>query len=788
MLALISTGWIHNRLEIQQAGKTMIIKMAKHCGFCKGVQKAVDTALSIEGDNVFVLGELVHNPQVVNELEEKGIKTVEELSGVPDGATVIFRSHGVPKSYYDECRRRRIRYVDCTCPFVRKIQHIVEDVSSKGRHVIIAGTADHPEVKGLLGWCSGEATVIKDVSELIYMDSDARAELLSHDLSVVSQSTFSSEKFDKIIKFIRKLCEKTVAVFTTICYTTYIRQKEVEAISQTCDAVIVIGGKNSSNTGKLYDIASKYCKNVFWISNPDELDYNNLINFHCVGIVSGASTPAGQAQEVLFNMAEETEVTAAETVEQEVPAVEEATAATETVESAATEAAESVATGTAADEAVSEAAPAAEEKVPTMEDVVNRLDTRRPRFRKGQVISATISAADADGLKVMTGFKYEVPVSKDELDCEVYNPEDYADKIGNQIDLMVIGMDPTNMPKSLVLSEKRVRIQKEEDALIEEIKSGKEFSAEITGTNSGGLTGQIGSYQLFVPAREIRLGFVKELDKYVGKTLRLRYLESNPKRKEIIASQRVILKEEADAREAAKLAKEEEFFNEIEEDEIVEGKVERATNFGAFVSVRGFDCLAHISDLSWAPVAKVTDVLEIGKSYMFVVLKVDKDKKKVSLGYKQLQPKPWETVPEKYAVGDVVTGKVLRITDFGAFVQIEKGVDALLHISQISNERVEDINTVLKKDQEIECKILSIDVENQKMSISMKALLPAPAKTNEGGERKKRFREAREEDENKGSRKPRAPKRDSDELSAWNEGSASGTSIADLINAQKDQK
>ncbi|MCD8294232.1 MAG: 4-hydroxy-3-methylbut-2-enyl diphosphate reductase, partial [Clostridia bacterium] len=724
----------------------MEVKIAENCGFCRGVQTAVQKALTIVGENVYILGELVHNPQVVSYIAQRGIKTVDTLGEVPDGATVIFRSHGVPRSYYDVCAQRGIKVVDCTCAFVRKTQEIVERESAGGRHVIIVGKKDHPEVTGLLGWCSTPATVIQSVEEI---DGEVSGLLKEKDCSIVSQTTFSEANFEKIINFIRNLCEKTVAVFKTICYTTHVRQKEVESLAKSCDAIIVVGGKNSSNTGKLYDIARQLCRNVYWIEDPEELDYKSLKNYNCVGIVSGASTPKEQAQEVLFNMAEETEVT------------------------------------TAAEAPVEETVVTPTEAINPMDAVVNEID-RKSKFKKGQIIHAAISQADDDGLKVLHPYsKMEVLLPKEEIDCEEYNPADYADKIGETIDVMVIGFEP------LKLSQKRIRLQQEEESIIADIKEGKEFSAEITGTNKGGLTGQIGSYQLFVPAREIRMGYVKDLEKYVGKKLRLRLIEiKRYPRREIIASQRVILQEEADAKEAAKLAREEEFFNDIEVDEIVEGKVERATGFGAFVSVRGFDCLAHISDLSWAPVDKVTDVLEIGKSYKFVVLKVDKDKKKVSLGYKQLQPKPWELVPEKYAVGDVVKGKVLRIVDFGAFVQIEKGVDALLHISQISNDRVDDAADVLSVGQEIDVKIMAIDATAQKMNVSMKALLPASesSSSSSGNEnRRKRFREAREDDETK-SRKPRAPKRDTDELSAWSEGSVSGASIGDLLSSAQEQK
>ncbi|MDE7453714.1 MAG: S1 RNA-binding domain-containing protein, partial [Clostridia bacterium] len=305
-----------------------------------------------------------------------------------------------------------------------------------------------------------------------------------------------------------------------------------------------------------------------------------------------------------------------------------------------------------------------------------------------------------------------------------------------------------------------------------------------TGTNKGGLVSQLGTYQIFVPAKEIRPGFVKDMTKYVGKTLRLRAIEIRKTgRKEIIASQRVILQEEHEAKEAAKQAQTEEFFASIAVGDVVEGKVERATGFGAFVSVNGFDCLAHISDLSWTGTDNVTDVLEIGKTYNFKVLKIDKENKKVSIGYKQLQPQPWDLVGEKYSVGDVIHGKVVRIVPFGAFVEVEKGIDGLVHVSQISYERIETPATVLNVGDEVDAKIIALDTELKKMNLSIKALLPEP-------ERRPSHKSFNESDDEEGGKKPRAPRRhNDDELSNWSEGSISvGTSLGDLIaNAKKNK-
>ena len=696
----------------------MEVFVAKNSGFCKGVEYAVNTALSLETDNAYILGEIIHNADVVKAIGEKGLKVVESLDEIPDGCSVVFRSHGVPASYYGECEKRNIKVIDCTCGFVKRTQKIVAEQSAIGNYIVIIGERTHPEVIGLLGWCDGNAAVLNNPDAI-------PVELAQKNLCVVSQTTFSFEKFEKIIKNIRKLCEKTVAVFKTICYTTIDRQLETEELAKKCEAMLVIGGLNSSNTNKLFEIASKFCRNVFRLSNADDLDYSKLKNFKSVGIVSGASTPNAQTREVLLKMEENTEVKATN----------------------------------------------------SMADVVAKIDNES-KFKKGQIVSATISQATDDGLQILLPFsKKEIALSKDELDCEQYNADDYADKIGESIDLLVVELKP-----SLKLSQKMIRTLKEEEALSAEIEAGKEFSVVCTGTNKGGLVAQLGTFSVFVPAKEIRPGFVKDLTKYEGKTLRLRALDIRKTgRKEIVASQRVILQEEHDAKEAAKSAREEEFFANIAVDDVVEGKVERATDFGAFVSVNGFDCLAHISDLSWTGVDAVKDVLEIGKTYNFKVLKIDKENKKVSIGYKQLQPQPWDLAEGKYQVGDVIHGKVVRIVPFGAFVEVEKGIDGLVHVSQIAYERIETPSTVLNVGDEVDAKIIALDTYNKKMNLSIKAILPEPERTP---------RAPKGEGEEKPDRKSRFTRRASndDELSTWNEGSIGGTSIGDLLANAKNNK
>ena len=737
----------------------MKILVAEHCGFCSGVKKAVDTALSVPPENTYVLGELIHNEDVNSRIRARGLIVVERLDEVPDGATLLIRSHGVGKAVYAACEARGIRVVDCTCSFVRHTQKLVEEASASGRTVVIAGHREHPEVVGLVGWCSGEALVFDSAQEDFSV-------LEGKDVVLVSQTTFSVQRFSKIAENLQKVRPKTVEIFQTICYTTVCRQKETERIAKQSDAMLVIGGLNSSNTNKLGEIASLYCGRVFRLKNADDFEYEKIKNFKRVGVVAGASTPDWLTSEVLSKMAENNTEVQNETV-----AEAQAPVAEETVK-AEVEAAPQA-------EAIAEAA----DEKPTMAKVIENIDRETP-YKRGQLLTVKIVSAKDEGVYVSVSGKGEILVEKSELDCEEYDRAAYAEKVGESIDVMVVDTKPVK------LSEKAVKKVKEEEALLKDIEEGKEFSVVCTGFNKGGLTAELGTYAVFVPAREIRAGYVKELDKMVGKKLRLKMLEiRKERRKEIIASQRVILEAEKAAREAAKAEKEAAFFDSINVGDVVEGKVERVTSFGAFVSVKGFDCLAHISDLSWTGVKEVTDVLEIGKTYQFKVLKIDRENKKVSIGYKQLQPRPWDTAAERYAEGDIVHGKVVRIVPFGAFVELEKGIDGLVHVSQISHEWLENPTSVLTIGEEVDAKVLAFDPEAHKITLSIKALQPRPwQESRERGDRDEQREGGERRRSRKQNRRTASDYADEEEYREWSDGGFSGASIADLLGNDDNNK
>lgn len=290
------------------------------------------------------------------------------------------------------------------------------------------------------------------------------------------------------------------------------------------------------------------------------------------------------------------------------------------------------------------------------------------------------------------------------------------------------------------------------------------FELVVDRETKGGLLGKLGTYTVFVPASQIKEKYVHDLKPFVGKTLRLTQLEIDDAKRRIVASQKVVLEKERKEREEI-------FWANVVPGVIVNGKVKGISKFGAFVSVDGYDCLVHISDIAWTKFKSIDDILHVGKKYDFVVLKADREKGKVSLGYKQLQKHPFDAAIENHPVGSVVKGKVTSLMPFGAFVEIEPGVEGLVHVSEASNTYVKNINDVYKVGDEVEVKILAIDPEEKKITLSAKACMPEPT------EEEKAARSERRES------KPRAPRKreqQREEGAEWSE-DAGNNPFADLL-------
>lgn len=748
----------------------MKVVLAKNAGFCKGVKNAVDTAIKLaeEHGKIFTLGELVHNELVTEYLRKKGAICISlsEAENLKAGDVALIRAHGVPKQFEQELRDRGVVLFDATCPVVKRNQRLAEERANAGDRVIIVGDKNHDEVQGVLSYAGEDAVVVSDEETLPIGDKSA---------SILFQTTILPEKFEKIeknTKNFEKNHNKSVGIFNTICYTTKVKQDEARATARKTDAVLVLGSHTSANTRRLFEVAKEVNPDTYFATCVNEvLSMQNIFkDFQSVSIVAGASTPPWLIQEVTKLMSE-TQKNAVETAENEVK---------------------------------NEATLQEQEKEPTtMADLMKSANSvGYTNYKVGKRIKGKVISAGENGIFVAIGGKKDGFIDKSEASLDGnYNPADY--KEGDEVQATILAVNK----EYVSLSKKEVDAVRQEEAEAEKALAQGEFSLTMTEVVKGGLRGRLGQYTIFVPASQIRMGYVSNLEDYKGKTLRLTLMppkekentvaegeenaeatEDKPQKKSryLFASQRIILERE-------KKEKEDLFWNNIHVHDIVTGKVKRFTQFGAFVNVRGFDCLAHISELSWNKITDPSTVLTIGESYDFVVLKMDRETGKISLGYKQLQKKPYEVAAEKFPVGTVIKGKVERIFPYGAFVSIDDGVDGLVHVSQISHNWIKDANEALTVGQEVEAKIIGFD--DNRITLSIKELLPAPEETNaqnDGQEeatdeekaakrssRVKKFEQKVADGENKRERRG-AKKESSNEPKEWVSGSSSAT-LGDLF-------
>ncbi len=664
------------------------ILLPTEIGFCKGVQSAIDKALSIK-KNAYCLGHIVHNFHVIKLLESKGIIVVKDIDEVPEDSTLIVRAHGEPPSTFVKAEAKNITVIDATCPSVKAIQKKAKKYYELGFQVVLIGDKTHPEIVGINGWANNTA-IITDGKNPIKVSAEK--------VLIMFQTTFDARLYKKSLQNICLDCVKTLEIFNTICYTTLVRQNYAQILSQKSDLTIIVGDKNSSNTKRLLDIASENCKAIL----VDDVEQNiDITKYRNISFISGASTPKELIKGVLERMIEN----AKDTVSVETVTSNEQVEITS--------------------EVTTEAVQTNAKEVNNNEAMMAQAVANMPeghRYKNGQKVKCRVVLVSDDGVYVsIPSSKKEGFIPNDELCLDGnYQAVKSALKQDDVLDCAVISVD-----KGITLSKKVIDERYKDDELVAGIKEGNEFACTMTRVGKECLTGKLGSYTVIVHASQIKIGYVKNLEAYVGKSLRLVVSGADKvddNKRVIFASQKAILI-------AEKKAKEDEFWNNIEVDEIVEGKVLRFASFGAFIDVRGFDCLAHTSDLSWDRVAGPQEVLEIGQTYEFVVLALDREKNRVSLGYKQLQPQPWQVAEEKFHVGAVVTGKVARIMPFGAFVELDKHIDGLLHVSNVSWEWLDDINKALKIGDEIEVEVLEFDGEHKRITLSRKSLLPRPEAT-----------------------------------------------------------
>ena len=644
----------------------MSIKKADSAGFCFGVNRAISMVKDLVDHDVKVctLGPIIHNMEVVRELEQQGCRPVESIGGINEGEILVIRSHGVPKSVIDELDKIGIEYQDATCPFVKKIHRIVSEAVVGEEVVLIAGNASHPEVKGIIGNCKTDCYTFNDEDELDNLLTNILKEN-NKLVKVVAQTTFDTKEWKKSVKKIKKLCTNS-KIFDTICNATSVRQSEADEIAAQSDFMVVIGDRHSSNTAKLFDICKRRCGNTVLIETAAELDMNQVRAAGNIGVTAGASTPAKIIKEVLDTMSEE--IKSGETTNLE------------------------------------------ESFEELLEESLKNLNTNERVM--GTVISIAPNEVQVDVGRKQTGF---VPVSELSNDPSA-KPEDIV-KVGDEIELLI--MKTNDQEGTIMLSKRRVDAQKGWEELQEKVDSQEILTSKVTEAVKGGVIVLYNGVRVFIPASQATASRDESLEDLVGQDVDFRLIEVSQRGryKRAIGSIRSVLKEQ-------RAAQREEFWKNCEVGKRYTGVVKSLTSYGAFVDLGGVFGMIHISELSWTHIKHPSEVVNVGDTVEVYVKDINEETKKISLGFKNADDNPWEILKRDYPEGTVVNATIVGLTTFGAFANIIPGIDGLIHISQIANKRIDKPADVLSVGDTVEAKITAIDFDKKRVSLSMRALLP----------------------------------------------------------------
>ena len=691
-----------------------MVILAKHAGFCFGVKRAVEAVESRIGQRIVTLGPLIHNRGVVESLEERGVRCVDSIDEVTQGETVVIRSHGAAPQIYEALSKNGMAHIDATCPFVKRIHERVVEAKQAGQCVIIVGEAGHPEVDGTLGWAGDNACAV-------YTQEDVDALPFLPQAVVVAQTTITEEKWLHMLDALGQKIEHIIP-FKSICSATQQRQAEAEQLAKKADCMIIVGGRQSSNTRKLVELCAKYCKNIYHIEHKNELLLEKKPTGGIIGIVAGASTPDTMIREVFDYMIDNDK--ALPLIDGEEITTEQA-AANDTADfgDAKVSVADETTDASDAQEATQEEQQqeqSAEKPATEQDEFLEGLE-KVVRLKKGQLITGNVVQVTDDDVCVNIGYKSDGIIHKNELSTQDINPKDFFN-IGDEIEAEVISLNDGE--GNVLLSRKRMEKRQNWLKMQENIGTDTLYKCTIKKAVKGGVTTRIEGYSAFIPASHLSLKYVEDLKEFEGKEIEVTLIDADKKQERLVASHKSVLLRE-------KKEKEKEVWESFQKGTIINGVVKRLTDFGAFVDVGGVDGLLHISDLAWMRVKHPSDVVSEGQELELIILNVDPAKKKIALGYKQLQPKPWDTVAEKYHAGDVIKGKVVRIVPFGAFIQLEPMIDGLVHISQITTHRLEKVEDALRLGDEVEAKVLEVNAEKRKISLSMRALMPVEERPEE---------------------------------------------------------
>ncbi len=663
----------------RKCGGKMIV-VSEHAGFCFGVRRATELVEKLIGerngnDIICTFGKLIHNEEYTKYLSERGVHSIEkndierllEKASGNKKITLVTRTHGIEKDTYEilkdyEKRNENFKLVDCTCPYVAKIHKIADENSGKGKKFFLIGQGEHPEVKSIVSYIkdnSGE--VFSGACELeAYLNSE---KIDDFSINMAAQTTQNLQEWGKCQKIIKKHCTNA-KIFDTICSVTEKRQTEAKELCKQVDLMLVIGGRGSSNTAKLYNICSEHCKNTFWIQTKDDISFEKIGTVNKIGITAGASTPDRLIQEVKKSMSEIMEQNFAE--------------------------------------------------------LFAEYEKGKQKIYKGAIVKGTVMSISENEIGVDLGVKQTGSIKRDNItsDNEVKLSDMF--KIGDEVEAKVEAV--SDIEGTITLSKKAVDEIKNWTKIVEYANDATVVDAVVTKATKGGVVALVDGVEVFIPASMTGTSKDSDFSELVKTTQKIKIVEIKEEKKKAIGSIKAVLRD-------IKKAQEEEFWANIEEGKVFDGTVRSLTTYGAFVELGAADGLVHITELSWNRIKHPSEVVKVGDTLTVFVKSFDKENKKISLGYKTEAQNPWNIFKSQYAVDDVASVKIVGITTFGAFAQIVPGVDGLIHISQIADKKIDSVANVLKVGDVVDAKIVAIDEEKQKVSLSVRALLTKEEET-----------------------------------------------------------
>ena len=656
------------------------VRVAHHAGFCFGVRRATDSvekklSSGYEG-KIYTLGKLIHNDGYNAHLKERGVGEVS-ADDIPDierraregeRITVVIRAHGEIKEICDRLRALgkecpSFELLDCTCPYVTKVRKIASENSGEGKFFILLGAAEHPEVRGIMSCLRGDGAVFANCDELEKWASGENSQKITEELGKmqISLAAQTTQNLNEWKKTLKfaKKVYTNALIFDTICNVTEERQTEAEKLAEESDAVIVIGSRSSSNTQKLYEICRSVCGETYLVESAADLSDVAIPSGKIISVTAGASTPLSVIQEVEQTMNEQ-----------------------------------------------------------ITENFEEMLDASMKTLNPGDVVVGVITSISQNEIHLDLGAKTTGVIVHEKLTDDPTAKLDELFKVGDEIKAKVIKV--SDIEGIATLDKTRVDSDGNWNAIVESYQNGEILEGKIVDAVKGGVIATVNSVRIFIPVSLTGLprGCTdEEVHALVGTTQKFKIIEIKDERKRALGSIRAVLREERRAKENA-------FWDQVEVGQIYEGAVKSLTSYGAFVDLgSGVDGMVHMSELSWRRIRHPSEVVAVGDVIKVFVKGVDKEKKRISLGYKTEESDPWYIFTHKYALGDVAKVKIVSLMQFGAFAEVVPGADGLIHISQIADHKIASPAEVLHVGDEVDAKIVGIDNENRKISLSIRALI-----------------------------------------------------------------